>query len=272
MTRRLLLVHGLHNARWWLWPLAARFRSQGFEPESFGYASVVGGPNRPSAALVDRPVVDRVVGHSLGGLIALEALRQAPMQRCRGWSARFAAARKPGRARGRRVRDAAAAGAQRTLLQAGLASWEGPRRWAWSRQGWAGCRPLARPTAPWRWRKPAGWPITAARSAAGRREAQGGGTFSRSRSTIRLPVPIGGSSERRPRLAACHPAGRGCRSPSMNSSCPDLPRLIALSMAMMRPSWKLATSPTVVWPTTIRATPSSAASARTAGVSSWPSK
>ena len=81
MTRRLLLVHGLHNARWWLWPLAARFRSQGFEPESFGYASVVGGPERAIPALIERlrdGPVDGVVGHSLGGLIALEALRQAP--------------------------------------------------------------------------------------------------------------------------------------------------------------------------------------------------
>lgn len=78
---RLLLVHGLHNARWWLRPLAARLRHAGFEPEPFGYASVFGGPERAIPALVERlraAPVHGVVGHSLGGLIALEALRRAP--------------------------------------------------------------------------------------------------------------------------------------------------------------------------------------------------
>jgi pimeloyl-ACP methyl ester carboxylesterase len=81
MTCRLLLVHGLHNTRWWLRPLAARLRSAGFEPEPFGYSSVFGGPERAIPALAERlrrAPVEGVIGHSLGGLIALEALRQVP--------------------------------------------------------------------------------------------------------------------------------------------------------------------------------------------------
>lgn len=131
MTRRLLLVHGLHNARWWLVPLTARLRSQGFEPESFGYASVVGGPEPAVRALVERlrdAPVDGVVGHSLGGLIALEALRQAPDAAV----SRVVCLGSP--LRGSRIARAVAArawtrpllGRSATLLQAGLASWEGP--------------------------------------------------------------------------------------------------------------------------------------------------
>jgi len=130
MTRRLLLVHGLHNARWWLRPLAARLRSEGFEPEPFGYASVFGGPERAIPALVERlraAPVHGVIGHSLGGLIALEALRRAPdaavprvvclgSPLCGSRIARHLAAR--GWTRPLLGRSAA-------LLQAGLAHWDG---------------------------------------------------------------------------------------------------------------------------------------------------
>lgn len=131
MTRRLLLVHGLHNARWWLWPLAARLRSQGFEPEPFGYSSVVGGPERAIPALIERlrdGPVDGVVGHSLGGLLALEALRRSPdaavsrvvclgSPLCGSRTAREVAAR---------AWAWPLLGRSAALLQAGLARWEGP--------------------------------------------------------------------------------------------------------------------------------------------------
>lgn len=131
MTRRLLLVHGLHNARWWLWPLAARLRSQGFEPEPFGYSSVVGGPERAIPALIERlrdGPVDGVVGHSLGGLLALEALRRSPdaavsrvvclgSPLCGSRTAREVAARAWARP---------LLGRSAALLQAGPARWEGP--------------------------------------------------------------------------------------------------------------------------------------------------
>ena len=79
--QRVLLVHGLLNADWWLLPLAAQFRRQGFTPLHFDYPSVRGGPGQAIPQLAQRlreGDVDAVVGHSLGGLVALEALRQAP--------------------------------------------------------------------------------------------------------------------------------------------------------------------------------------------------
>ena len=78
---RVLLLHGIWNARFWVEPLAWRLRAQGFIVEVFGYASVFGGPEVAVPDLVHRlreagPV--SLVGHSLGGLVALEALRRAP--------------------------------------------------------------------------------------------------------------------------------------------------------------------------------------------------
>ena len=78
---RVLLVHGLLNAAGWLRPLAARLKAQGFDAELFGYSSLLDGPQRAVPRLIERlrrGHVDAIVGHSLGGLITLEALRQAP--------------------------------------------------------------------------------------------------------------------------------------------------------------------------------------------------
>ncbi len=77
---RVLLIHGLLNADWWLLPLARRLRAQGFATELFGYSSVWAGPQAAVPALLERlrtQPVDALVGHSLGGLVALEALRAA---------------------------------------------------------------------------------------------------------------------------------------------------------------------------------------------------
>jgi pimeloyl-ACP methyl ester carboxylesterase len=78
---RVLLIHGIWNARAWMWPFARLMRRQGFAPEVFGYHSVFGPPeraaNRLAAHLRQKPT-DYIIGHSLGGLIALEALRSAP--------------------------------------------------------------------------------------------------------------------------------------------------------------------------------------------------
>lgn len=80
-VRDVLLLHGIWNARPWLSPLASRLRAAGFVPRIWGYASVLGGPAqavpRLVAALREGPPV-YLVGHSLGGLVALEALRRAP--------------------------------------------------------------------------------------------------------------------------------------------------------------------------------------------------
>lgn len=131
MTRRLLLVHGLHNARWWLRSLAARLRREGFEPEPFGYASVFGGPERAIPALIERlraAPVHGVIGHSLGGLVALEALRQAsdvPVSRvvCLGSPLRGSLTARNVAAR---AWTRPLLGRSATLLQAGVARWDGP--------------------------------------------------------------------------------------------------------------------------------------------------
>lgn len=127
----ILLVHGLHNAHWWLRPLASRLRGEGFEPVLFGYSSVFGGPGRAIPELAERlrgTRVDGVVGHSLGGLIALEALRQtsdAAVSRvvCLGSPLRgsLTARNVAARAWTRPLLGRSAA-----LLQAGLARWDGP--------------------------------------------------------------------------------------------------------------------------------------------------
>ena len=81
MTRHVLLLHGIWNARAWLSPLAARLRAAGFQPRIWGYASVLGGPAQAIPRLVEalrKGPPTHVLGHSLGGLVALEALVRAP--------------------------------------------------------------------------------------------------------------------------------------------------------------------------------------------------
>ena len=76
-----LLIHGIWNARAWLHPLALRLRRHGLSPTLFGYASVMGTPERAVERLIAHlraQPVHYAVGHSLGGLILLEALRRAP--------------------------------------------------------------------------------------------------------------------------------------------------------------------------------------------------
>ncbi|KAF1685998.1 cobalamin adenosyltransferase [Pseudoxanthomonas broegbernensis] len=80
-TPRVVLVHGLWNARSWLAPLAWRLRRAGFAVEGFGYPSILGGPEAAIESLVRRlraggPAY--LIGHSLGGMLGLEALRRAP--------------------------------------------------------------------------------------------------------------------------------------------------------------------------------------------------
>ena len=79
--QRVLLLHGIWNAKIWLGPLATRLRAAGFDVEIFGYPSVFGGPEVAVPSLIARlrdsePVA--LLGHSLGGLIALEALNREP--------------------------------------------------------------------------------------------------------------------------------------------------------------------------------------------------
>lgn len=81
MTRRVILLHGIWmvgaTMRW----LAGRLREEGFAPEIFGYHSILGGPQAAIPELVARLAQDgpaHLVGHSLGGLIAVRALAEHP--------------------------------------------------------------------------------------------------------------------------------------------------------------------------------------------------
>ncbi|WP_435012347.1 esterase/lipase family protein, partial [Xanthomonas arboricola] len=80
-TADVLLVHGIWNTAHWLLPLARRLRAEGLAPALFGYASVLGGPAQAVPRLIERlqaTGAQLLVCHSLGGLVALQALRAAP--------------------------------------------------------------------------------------------------------------------------------------------------------------------------------------------------
>lgn len=80
-TNRVLLIHGIWNHRSWLKPLAGRLSAAGFTPHIFSYDSIWRGPDAALPALletIERQAPDYLVGHSLGGLLALEALTQSP--------------------------------------------------------------------------------------------------------------------------------------------------------------------------------------------------
>ena len=79
---RVILLHGI-----WMLPatmqwFGARLKAAGFAPETFGYHSVVGGPDAAVPRLVDQirngEGRAHIVAHSLGGLIALQALATDP--------------------------------------------------------------------------------------------------------------------------------------------------------------------------------------------------
>jgi pimeloyl-ACP methyl ester carboxylesterase len=79
--RRVVLLHGLWMPGAAMHWLAVQLREQGFAPEVFTYHSVVDGPDQAIARLADLLRADGeadIVAHSLGGLVALQALREQP--------------------------------------------------------------------------------------------------------------------------------------------------------------------------------------------------
>lgn len=81
MTTRVILLHGLWMPGAALHWFAARLKAAGFLPEIFSYHSIFDGPEAAVSRLQDRirhGGDTHLVAHSLGGLIALHALRAAP--------------------------------------------------------------------------------------------------------------------------------------------------------------------------------------------------
>ncbi|MCC4597930.1 alpha/beta hydrolase [Xanthomonas campestris pv. phormiicola] len=130
---QVLLLHGIWNGRVWLGPLAWRLRREGFRVAAFGYSTAFGGAEAALPRLQRRieqmaergPVA--LVGHSLGGLIALQALRQAPQLPvtrvvCLGSPLAGSAVAQTLLRRGLGV----ALGRSAALLQQGLGRWDGP--------------------------------------------------------------------------------------------------------------------------------------------------
>ena len=83
MTEPVILLHGLWLRGGTMGVFAQRLRAAGFAPETFEYASVQGDAEQAAGKLADRiRVLDsprvHLVGHSLGGLIALATLRAHP--------------------------------------------------------------------------------------------------------------------------------------------------------------------------------------------------
>lgn len=130
MTDRVVLLHGIWNVGAWLLPLAARLRAAGLRPEVLGYASVLGQASATLPRLIDQLAARgeiAIVGHSLGGMIALEALRLAPQLKvrrvvCVGSPLRGSATAGDIAARGWSVPTL---GASAGLLRRGFDRWDG---------------------------------------------------------------------------------------------------------------------------------------------------
>jgi pimeloyl-ACP methyl ester carboxylesterase len=126
---RVLLLHGIWMPGASLLRLAARLRRAGFEPEIHAYPGARGGPPVVLPKLRERlRGFEAVVGHSLGGLMTLCALHEAPelpIKRvvCLGspLCGSAAAARIA-----RRPLTAWTLGRSAELLRCGLDAWRGP--------------------------------------------------------------------------------------------------------------------------------------------------
>lgn len=143
MSDHVILLHGLWMRGIALAMLKYRFESAGFEVDTFDYLSVAAPLERTLERLHQHlhkaPGVVHVVGHSLGGLLALQA--------CRGDTAlppgRIVCMGSPlnGSATAHRLAEAGGAwmlGHSKALLEKGLMRWDGEREVGVI----AGCKPV----------------------------------------------------------------------------------------------------------------------------------
>jgi pimeloyl-ACP methyl ester carboxylesterase len=130
MSRRVILLHGLWMPGAAMHWLAAHLKADGFAPEVFSYHSVADGPDTAVPRLVELLEAGDgadIVAHSLGGLIALQALCESPGLPV----ARVVCLGSPltgsGAATGmlRWAPAAALLGRSAALLRTGIACWEG---------------------------------------------------------------------------------------------------------------------------------------------------
>ena len=130
MTRRVILLHGLWMPGAAMHWLAAHLKAEDFAPEVFSYHSVADGPDTAVPRLVEILEAGEgadIVAHSLGGLIALQALCETPDLPV----ARVVCLGSPltgsGAATGmlRWAPAAALLGRSAALLRTGIACWEG---------------------------------------------------------------------------------------------------------------------------------------------------
>jgi pimeloyl-ACP methyl ester carboxylesterase len=130
MSRRVILLHGLWLPGAAMHWLAAHLKADGFAPEVFSYHSVADGPDTAVPRLVELLEAGDgadIVAHSLGGLIALQALCESPGLPV----ARVVCLGSPltgsGAATGmlRWAPAAALLGRSAALLRTGIACWEG---------------------------------------------------------------------------------------------------------------------------------------------------
>jgi len=129
VTRRVVLLHGLWMPGASMQWFASRLSADGFEPEIFAYHSVADGPDTAVPRLVEllAAAPADIVAHSLGGLIALQALHEAPELRVQRVVCLGSPLTGSGAATGmlRWAPAAAMLGRSAALLQHGVDKWTG---------------------------------------------------------------------------------------------------------------------------------------------------
>ena len=129
MTRRVVLLHGLWMPGASMQWFAAKLAAAGFAPEIFAYHGVAEGPETAISrlvALLAKSDTD-IVAHSLGGLIALQALCESPQLAVRRVVCLGSPLTGSGAATGmlRWAPAAAMFGRSAALLQQGVECWQG---------------------------------------------------------------------------------------------------------------------------------------------------